>query len=211
VRKPSDERGPKANRTLARIQRATRLIFQRRGYAGTTIDRITDAAGVSRATFYTYFPSKRDVLLSLGADSIRDSVATIKEFEALPPTASRDDLRRWVAHYFHLLDRHGSFAFAWTQAAHEDRELHQVSVSGHLRLCRRLGDAMGLLKGEAFEDPVSEGILLSSLLERAWSYTHLYEGVLDRGRVERDAADFLADHLGVDNGPKARVTRRPRI
>ena len=36
----------------------------------TTIDEITRVASVSRASFYTYFPSKRDVLLALGKDSL---------------------------------------------------------------------------------------------------------------------------------------------
>jgi AcrR family transcriptional regulator len=196
VRKPPEERGPRANRTIARIERATKEIFQRRGYGGTTIDRITQAAGISRASFYTYFSSKRDVLLSLGAGSIRPTVAVIKEFEALPQNPGPHDLRVWVSDFFDMLDRYGSFALAWTQAAHEDPELRRASIAGHLRLCRRMGEAMGAVRGEAFDDPVEQGLVLFSMLERAWSYSHFYDGVIDSARLEADLANVLGAHLG---------------
>jgi len=33
------------------------------------IDDIADAANVSRATFYTYFPTKNDILLAAGIEA----------------------------------------------------------------------------------------------------------------------------------------------
>jgi AcrR family transcriptional regulator len=195
IRKPAEQRGPRADRTIARIEEATREIFQSQGYAGTTIERITDAAGVSRASFYTYFPSKRDVLISLGADTIRATVAVIKRFEALPTKPRISELRRWLDDYFELLDVHGSFAFAWTQAALHDPEIRQAGIVGHLRLCRRIGDAMGTARGEPFDRPVEQGLLLVSLLERSWSYAQLYRGVLDATVLLDDLANGLAVQL----------------
>jgi hypothetical protein len=49
--------------------RCAREVFLTRGYAGTTVDEIARIADVSRASFYAYFPSKREVLLALGAPS----------------------------------------------------------------------------------------------------------------------------------------------
>lgn len=40
---------------------AAREVFERLGYAATTVADITKAAGASRATFYVYFSSKDDV------------------------------------------------------------------------------------------------------------------------------------------------------
>jgi AcrR family transcriptional regulator len=196
IRKPPEERGPRANRTIARIEKATKEIFQRRGYGGTTIDGITRAAGISRASFYTYFSSKRDVLLSLGAESIRPTVSVIKEFEALPPKPGPGDLRLWVGDFFRMLDRYGSFGIAWTQAAQEDTELRRASIAGHLRLCRRMGEAMGAVRGEAFEDPVEQGLVLFSMLERAWSYSQFYDGAIDSAQLQIGLANMLAAHLG---------------
>src|SRR4030081_1073131 len=78
LRQPANELGPRAHLTIARILDATKKIFLIRGYTGTTIDEITRVANVSRASFYTYFPSKRDVLLAVGADSASAAGALIK-------------------------------------------------------------------------------------------------------------------------------------
>jgi AcrR family transcriptional regulator len=195
IRKPGEELGPRANRTIARIEEATREILLARGYAGTTIDDVTRTAGVSRASFYTYFPSKRDVLLSLGAESIRAAVAIVKDFESLPVRPRLEDLRGWVREYFRLLDGHGSFSFAWTQAALEDAEIRQAGIVGHLRLCRRMGDALGAARGKPYEHPAEQGLLVFSMLERGWSYAQVYRDVLDLEQFQDELADALAVHL----------------
>ena len=50
------------------IEEAAAELFLEQSYAGTTIDEITQRAGVSRATFFNYFSSKGD-LLWIDADS----------------------------------------------------------------------------------------------------------------------------------------------
>ncbi len=44
------------------IEEAAAELFLEQSYAGTTIDEITQRAGVSRATFFNYFDSKGDLL-----------------------------------------------------------------------------------------------------------------------------------------------------
>lgn len=44
------------------IEEAAAELFLEQSYAGTTIDEITQRAGVSRATFFNYFGSKGDLL-----------------------------------------------------------------------------------------------------------------------------------------------------
>lgn len=40
-------------------------LFQKKGYAGTTIDDIAAAAGTTRVTFYAYFPSRAELMKAL--------------------------------------------------------------------------------------------------------------------------------------------------
>lgn len=54
-----------AERTRARMLETARRQFAENGYAGTTVEAITEAAGVSPQTFYTAFGSKRGVLFAL--------------------------------------------------------------------------------------------------------------------------------------------------
>ena len=53
----------KKARTRNEIQRQALLLFQRQGYAATTVEQIAAAAEVSPSTFFRYFPTKEDVVL----------------------------------------------------------------------------------------------------------------------------------------------------
>ncbi|MDR7304039.1 TetR/AcrR family transcriptional regulator [Haloactinomyces albus] len=57
--------------TRGELLTAARIVFERSGYARTTIANITEQANVSRATFYVYFASKQDVFGVL-AEQVRD-------------------------------------------------------------------------------------------------------------------------------------------
>jgi AcrR family transcriptional regulator len=39
-------------------------LFEEQGYAATTVDQIVEAADVSQSTFFRYFPTKEDVVLT---------------------------------------------------------------------------------------------------------------------------------------------------
>lgn len=53
----------KKAKTRREIQSQALLLFQRQGYAATTVEQIAAAAEVSPSTFFRYFPSKEDVVL----------------------------------------------------------------------------------------------------------------------------------------------------
>ena len=45
---------------------AAEKLFLEQGVAPTTVEQITDGAGVAKGTFYLYFSSKEDILSALG-------------------------------------------------------------------------------------------------------------------------------------------------
>jgi len=196
LRSPAKELGPRANRTIARILEATRSIFLTRGYAGTTIDEIARVAGISRASFYTYFPTKRDVLLALGAGSADIFTETVSRFAAQP--AHTDEvIAAFVDECFELLEEHGSFAFAWTQAAHEDEEIHIAGMRRHLEMCRLLG-SIGTSRKASPGEVAARGLVVFSMFERAWSYCQLYADALDPADVKAEIARTVRDTFGGD-------------
>lgn len=202
MRRPARELGPRASRTIAKILEAARAMFLTRGYGGTTIDEIAKVAEVSRSSFYTYFPTKRDVLLALGADSARAGGAIVDQLGTLSSDWTDADIEAFVADYFLMLNAHGAFAFAWTQAAHDDAEILAAGRARHFAMARRFGELMGELRGRPFEDPTVRGLVMFSLLERAWSYCQLYEGAIAVERVQRGAAAVLSQSMRADRGKR---------
>src|SRR5215467_2824661 len=66
---------------------ATVKILALRGYEDTTVEQIADAVGVSRRTFFRYFPSKDDVIVHLLAGAGTQLSAELRARPAGEPTA----------------------------------------------------------------------------------------------------------------------------
>jgi AcrR family transcriptional regulator len=187
MRSPAPDLGPRATKMIARILEAARTVFLAKGYAGTTIDEIARTADFSRASFYTYFPTKRDVLLALGADSASAGEAVIETFDG-------HDLASLVDAYFELLDEHGAFATAWTQAANEDEELRVAGMHRHLKLCTELGKLLGATGRRV--DPSIRGLAAYCLVERGWAFARLYGDDLDQKAFKAEIVRMLHNSIG---------------
>jgi AcrR family transcriptional regulator len=71
------ERKKRATRTA--IHDAAMRLFAERGFAGTTMDQIAEAADVSRATVFTYFATKEDIVLGDGTAAVEALDAALRE------------------------------------------------------------------------------------------------------------------------------------
>ena len=188
LRRPGAQLGPRARRTIDRILAATKTVFLAQGYGATSIDDIAQEAGISRASFYTYFPSKRDALLALGTDATQGAEALIDDLAGLGPDWDAPAIEEWVERYFEFLDDYGSFVLAWAQAAFEDHELRRAGMKRHLRTCRRLGEALEKLRGQPRGDARSQGLAVFSMLERTWAQCRLYGDAVEPATVRDNAA-----------------------
>lgn len=189
ARQPADGLGPRAQRTVERIVEATREVFLSHGYSGTTIDEIARIADVSRASFYTYFSSKREVLLAVGAHAASESVRMTERFVPIGSTLA--GMTEWVTDYFDFCDVHGSFAFAWTQAAQEDEEIRVAGMKRHLSICRQFGKVLERSAGRRSRDSTALGVTAFSTLERTWHYGQLYADTVERRVLIEQVARML--------------------
>ncbi|MEJ0043794.1 MAG: TetR family transcriptional regulator [Rhizomicrobium sp.] len=78
-------RARKRAETRARIIEGALKLFVKRGFDGTTLDDIADAAGISRRTFFHYFESKEDLAFAWLDSSTDDIVAAAKRERADQP------------------------------------------------------------------------------------------------------------------------------
>jgi AcrR family transcriptional regulator len=78
----------KKARTRAAIRDQAMRLFEEQGYSATTVDQIAEAAEVSQSTFFRYFPTKEDVVLTddydpLIAAAIRAQPAGLHPIDAV--------------------------------------------------------------------------------------------------------------------------------
>ncbi|MDG2524197.1 TetR family transcriptional regulator [Stenotrophomonas sp. HITSZ_GD] len=81
----------KRRETHQRITDAGLKLFLSRGFAATTLDDIASEAGISRRTFFSYFKSKDDIILSMQNAGWAAMYADI--LKASPDTAPLDAVR----------------------------------------------------------------------------------------------------------------------
>ncbi|MCG2620606.1 TetR/AcrR family transcriptional regulator [Arthrobacter sp. I2-34] len=68
-------RGRKRAATRLAITEAARLLTARRGVNGFTVEEVCERAGISRRTFFNYFPTKEDAILGNAADQLPEELA----------------------------------------------------------------------------------------------------------------------------------------
>ena len=94
-------REKKRRETRQRIVEAGLGLFKANGYEATTLDAIAAAAGISRRTFFHYFKSKDEILISMQAGLGEQLSAAIgrEPAEKRPLTALRDAMLGLVTPY----------------------------------------------------------------------------------------------------------------
>jgi AcrR family transcriptional regulator len=75
---------PRSKETLVKqfreetLTEAARKIMNSEGYAGLTIERVAEAAGVSKGTIYLYFKNKEDLLHATVASTFANLITTVR-------------------------------------------------------------------------------------------------------------------------------------
>ncbi len=70
-----------AAETRKKLLEAGKKLICKKGLSNTSIEEITDAAGVSKGTFYTYFNRKEDIVFELSRSMFGEILDRAKAFE----------------------------------------------------------------------------------------------------------------------------------
>jgi AcrR family transcriptional regulator len=74
----------KKRATRAAIHDAGMRLFAEHGFAGTTVDQIAEAADVSRATVFSYFPTKEDIVFGDAPLAVEALAEALRDRPAIP-------------------------------------------------------------------------------------------------------------------------------
>lgn len=119
----SPGRGRPRLTTRNNIRDTALQLFQNRGYDHTTLAQVAEAAGISRTTLFSHFPSKQAIVWDLHNELLSRARASIPELEAADPT---EFLVSAISSYTaYPIEDHGALARLWT-IAQQSAELRQA-------------------------------------------------------------------------------------
>jgi AcrR family transcriptional regulator len=185
----------RGERTRSAILEASRRLFLDRGYAGTPINAITAACGISRAGFYTYFKDKREVFNVIGETVYRDLLVVLAGWESFPNPCGLADVGDWVGDYFGFMDRHGAFVMASAHSAPEDEQFRRGRDRMQTRAAWTLGRAI-TGRREHSQSPEVVGVVAMALLDRAWYSVQTQAVAVDEHEVIAVVAEVLFEMAG---------------
>jgi len=188
---PAGLRERKKARTRAAIRDHAMRLFEEQGFAATTVDQIAAAAEVSQSTFFRYFPTKEDVVLSDDYDplmlaAVRDQPPDVPPIEAI---------RRGIRTVFEQISPED-----WQREQDRQRMIFGVPEL-RARATQKYAELIGMVAAVIAERAgrpagdlrarVLAGAVLGAVLAVAPS------GVAERGDVARldEALGFLQDGL----------------
>jgi len=160
--------GARALRSREQLIEGAVKLFLEKGYGGTTIHDIAVAAGMSHASFYTYFSGKRDLLMLAGLRSRQSSVQQLKLISKIPEEWKHEHLQNWIKSYFSYLEVHGGFRLVWKEATTADDELREMGTKSLLRTARIVGMNLQRLGASAEVDARIQGVAVIGMMEQSW-------------------------------------------
>jgi TetR/AcrR family transcriptional regulator len=199
AREPRWELNSKALATKQLILDTARALFLERGYAGTRIDHVATACGLSRGALYAYFGSKLEIFEALGTSTYKSQLAVIARVADLPRPCDRRDVRGWVSEYFAFMAEHGAFMLASAQGGPQEPEFRERVLALTVRTAKRFGRQIQRHNGRSDESDVALGLVAMSALERSWFYVYGLQLPVKADDVLEAATDMLYRLLEPDN------------
>jgi len=152
----SERRREQAAQTRERVLQVADVLFRERGWNGTSIAAIAEAAGVSQETVYTRFGNKRALLGELMQRAVRGSDPRPVPEQAGPravvEAADADELiRLFAADICVRIERAAPLLAVVAAAAHSEPELAELYARAHES---RHSNLKGLVSALAVKAPL---------------------------------------------------------
>lgn len=141
---------PRGQATRDKLVACAQGVFAERGFAGTRMGDLADAAGVAHGTVYTYFDTKEDVLLAV-LEGVRSDL-----HEAMTQPRVRDPIARVEAANRAYLDgyrTHARLLQVAQEASAGDTRFADILLDLRRTHVARVAAAIGKLQSEGLAAP----------------------------------------------------------
>ena len=181
----------------AQLLGAARKVFRAKGYDGATISEIVREAGVAQGTFYIYFPSKKDVAVSL-RDGLMETMAQAVVTAVESRTSFDDRLESLIAAAFKVARKNADlFRLAFIGADETHSEMHSESPE-HASVLRAITDlfrdAVDAGEMEGMDTEIAARLALG-LLQHAMIEAFVFGAREESSRLEQGVSAMLLNAL----------------
>lgn len=177
--------------TRAKLVDAARTLFEERGYAAVTVDDIASVVGCSRATFYVHFPSRVEMLKTIGAAGMATSaLASYMDLDEVLDSGSRAEFTAWLEQSFDWFDENKRLLPAWDEAVALEPEFRITARDGISGLPDAMPKYLARWPADKQDEARLRVELLVTQLERFFTRWAV-QGTIDVTRAQ--AAEVLTD------------------
>ncbi|MDI9916582.1 TetR/AcrR family transcriptional regulator [Rhodococcus sp. IEGM 1379] len=177
--------------TRAKLVDAARTLFEERGYAAVTVDDIASVVGCSRATFYVHFPSRVEMLKTIGAAGMATSaLASYMDLDEVLDSGSRAEFTAWLEKSFDWFDENKRLLPAWDEAVALEPEFRITARDGISGLPDAMPKYLARWPADQQDEARLRVELLVTQLERFFTRWAV-QGTIDVTRAQ--AAEVLTD------------------
>ena len=136
--------GSKGVRTRQRVLSEALRLFGERGFYGTQVDEIADAAETSRATLYQYFGSKEEIFTELLETCGAELMRLARRLGPLGPTPQGfETLHWWIGAWAWVYDRYATMFVEAAKVEASDADVRAMVVRFIRSYCARVAERLG--------------------------------------------------------------------
>ena len=152
--------------TRALILDAAYAVLSERGYSSTSVDEIATRAGVSRPTFYAYFPDKFAVTTGLSDRLEKEVLRGYRKLSAMGPAPSRAELTNWIAKRVAETQKQRSYIRIFGQASAAEPSFYKQSRAHRVSVYAMLGETFPAFLAAARDERGVMGVRAHMLFDQ---------------------------------------------
>jgi len=149
--------------TRAVILDAARAVLSERGYSATSVDEIATRAGVSRPTFYAYFPDKMAVVSALSDNLEKEVLRGYRKLAAMGPAPDYVGVKSWVSRRVAETRKQTSYIRIFSQVTAAEPSFYGVARGHRVGVFAMLGETIPAFRAAA-RDPKGEMAVRAHML-----------------------------------------------